>query len=141
MKKYLIILPAILLLTACSRDEGKNIVAINGKEIKVEIAATPAEHYKGLSGRENLCENCGMLFKFADKRKRTFVMRKMNFPLDIIWIDGGKVAGVSENLPPEGERYRNFYESPSPVDYVLEVNAGFARENGVKIGDTVDFSL
>lgn len=117
--------------------KSENIIEINGKEIKVEIADTPELQYLGLSNRESLCANCGMLFKFNDKQIRTFVMHNMNFPLDIIWIDGNMIVGISENLPLEGADYKNRYRSPAPVDYVLEVNAGFAEGNNIKVGDEI----
>ncbi len=138
---FAVLLFIILALTACSRDANKSIVEINGKEIEVEIADTPESRYNGLSNRDGLRADYGMLFVFEDKRERTFVMREMNFPLDIIWIDGNTIIGISENLPPEGKRYKNLYKSPAPVDYVLEVNASFADKNNIKIGDTVNFSL
>lgn len=141
IKKYLIIIFAALLLTACSRGVNKNIIGINGKEIKVEIVDTPKQQYNGLSGRESLCVDCGMLFKFNNKRERTFVMREMKFSLDIIWINGNMIIGIDKNLPPEGADYKNFYKSRAPIDYVLEVNAGFTDKNNIKIGDVVNFSL
>jgi hypothetical protein len=137
MRKYLIIISAILFLTACSRVDNQNIIKINGKEIKVEIADTPAERYKGLSGRENLCGDCGMLFKFDDKRERAFVMREMNFPLDIIWINDEKIVKIDKGLPPKGHNPVNLYKSDTAVNYVLEVNAGFVDKYGIKAGDKV----
>jgi len=137
MRKYFVIILIVLALVACSRAENKNIIEINGKEIMVEMADTPAEHYRGLSNRKSLCEDCGMLFEFNNKKIRTFVMRDMNFPLDIIWIDDNIVIGVSKNLQPEGSGYKNYYKSPAPVDYVLEVNAGFADGEGIEVGDEV----
>ncbi len=138
---FIVLLFIALTLSACSRSKNKNIVEINGKEIKVEVANTPELRYNGLSNRESLRADYGMLFIFGDKRERTFVMRNMNFPLDIIWINGNEVIGISKNLPPEGARYKNFYKSPAPVDYVLEVNAGFTGRNNIQIGNNVNFSL
>lgn len=141
MGKYLIIIFAILFLTACSQGVNKNIIEINSKEIKVEIVDTPKQQYNGLSNRENLCADCGMLFEFNNKQERTFVMREMNFPIDIIWIDDNIVIGIDKNLQPEGANYKNSYKSPAAIDYVLEVNSGFADKNNIKTGDNVNFSL
>jgi uncharacterized membrane protein (UPF0127 family) len=144
MKKYFIIIFLLIFLTACSQKENYKTVEINNKIIKVEIADTPESQYQGLSNRESLCADCGMLFKFKEKEIKTFVMRDMKFPLDIIWIDdnhrssgAGIIVGISKNLAPEGSDYKNFYRSPAPVDYVLEVNAGFADENNIKVGDKI----
>ncbi|MDP2944440.1 MAG: DUF192 domain-containing protein, partial [bacterium] len=62
---------------------------INQQEIKVEIASTLKQQYRGLSGRKSICADCGMLFNFSDSGVRSFVMRDMEFPLDIIFIEGG----------------------------------------------------
>lgn len=115
-------------------------VVINDKIVNVEIADTAEKHYKGLSNRENLCDDCGMFFVFPDKKERTFVMRNMNFPLDIIWIDGDKIIKIDKNLMPEGENPVNNYNSDIPVDYVLEVNGGFAGKHGFKTGDVVKYN-
>jgi hypothetical protein len=105
------------------------------------LADTPEKRYQGLSGRESLCPDCGMLFTFPSRSAQTFVMRKMNFPLDIIWISGEKVTKIDENLLPEGSEPKKHYESPGPVDYVLEVNAGFSKASNLKINDIVKINL
>jgi uncharacterized membrane protein (UPF0127 family) len=114
-------------------------IIIDDKIVNVEIADTAEKHYQGLSNRKNLCDDCGMLFIFPDKKDRIFVMRNMNFPLDIIWIDDDKIVKIDKNLPPEDENPVNNYSSDAPVDYVLEVNEGFADKNNIKAGDKIIF--
>ena len=82
-----------------------------------------------------------MLFVFHDYQKRTFVMRRMHFPLDIIWIKDDKIVNIAKNLPPEGENPDKLYSSSLPINYVLEVNGRFCDENGVEIGDEVEINL
>jgi hypothetical protein len=113
------------------------IVEINSRIIDVEIASTPREFYRGLSGREALCPNCGMLFVFPDKKERGFVMREMNFPLDIIFIADSRIIKIAEKLPPAGKNPTEVYRSGAPADQVLEVNAGYADKYDFKIGDAV----
>jgi len=125
-------------LTACTTAD-KNFVDINNKRIQVEVVDTAEAQYRGLSNRENLCQDCGMLFVFGDKQMRTFVMRDMKFSLDIIWIDEDKIIKIDKSLLPEGPDPINKYSSKEPVDYVLEVEAGFADKNNIKIGDEVNF--
>lgn len=148
MKKYSAIFLIIisLLLTACSTPSGNhnneinkkiNSVKINDVIVEVEIAATEAETYRGLSWRENLCESCGMLFMFPEKTKLDFVMRNMNFPLDIIFADDDKIVKIYKNLPPEGSEPKAVYNSGRPANNVLEVNGGFADLNNIKIGDKI----
>ncbi|MFH1030403.1 MAG: DUF192 domain-containing protein [bacterium] len=115
----------------------RKILVINGNEIKVEIADTFETRYKGLSNRDNLCEDCGMLFAFNEKDTRTFVMRDMKFGLDIIWIADGRIVKIDENLPAEGFAPKIMYSSTSPVDMVLEVNEGYCYKKGIKLDDFV----
>ncbi|MDP3043582.1 MAG: DUF192 domain-containing protein [bacterium] len=115
-------------------------IIIDDKIIEVEIADTVEKHYQGLSNRENLCDNCGMLFVFPDKEERVFVMRDMNFPLDIIWISDDKIVKIDKNLLPEGSNPKMLYSSGQPVNYVLEINSGYAGKHGFKTGDMVKYN-
>ncbi|MFA5024340.1 MAG: DUF192 domain-containing protein [Patescibacteria group bacterium] len=110
---------------------------INNSVIKVEIATRPQTQYQGLSGRKSLEANAGMLFDYTDKQIREFVMRNMNFPLDIIFIADGKIINIAANLTPEGAQPKEIYRSAQPVNQVLEVNGGYCEKNGIKVGDQV----
>lgn len=143
-KKYflLIIIMIILFLAAAwwliissQTRAPQSLVRLGGKdEVKVDIVTTPEAQFQGLSGRKSLCANCGMLFKFDDKAKRTFVMRNMKFPLDILWISDGIIVGAEENVKPEGEKYLTEYISPLPVNNVLELPAGYVARHGLALG-------
>ena len=122
------------------RKEKMTVLKINSHEFNVEIANDPISQARGLAGRNSLPENQGMLFLFSDKTTRNFWMAGMRFPLDIIWIDGGTIIGIAENIPPASNRNFLIYTSPSPADKVLEINAGLAGKLGIKIGDLVIFS-
>lgn len=127
----------MVFLAACFQQNYQGTVQINDAVINVEVADTYERHYKGLSGTDKLCGNCGMLFIFGDKQAREFVMRDMNYPLDIIWIDDDKVIKIDEDLPPEGWNPKTIYSSGIPVNYVLEVNAGFCRKHDITVGKRV----
>ena len=117
-------------------------VTISGNTIDVEVVDNEISRRKGLSGKTSLKENEGMLFMFEEKNiTPSFWMKDMNFAIDIIWIDDGKVAQISENVqPPEKgtpESKLKFYTTNQPIDYVLEVNAGYSKKNNIKVGDKV----
>lgn len=112
-------------------------IEINGNYISAEIVSDPGHQYLGLSNRESLCANCGMLFTFPDKQVREFVMRDMKFPLDILFINDNKIINIAENLLPEGASPVNVYTSSTVADNVLEITAGFCQKNGIKAGDTI----
>lgn len=113
----------------------QNTMKVGDKNISVEIADSPVEHEKGLSDRDSLPKDAGMLFVVAKDTQPIFFMRKMKFPLDIIWINDGKIIGFSENLlppPPDTPEDKLIqYKAPLPVDYVLEVNANLVKENNI----------
>ena len=135
---FLILIAIIIFVLSRQPRQGGAAVMniyINKQAIKAEVARTPYQFYQGLSKRASLCPDCGMLFVFSDFDERTFVMRDMMFPLDIIFIAKGKVVKVYENLAPEGDKPQNLYNSEVPADQVLEINAGQAKAWGIKIGD------
>ena len=68
-----------------------NKVTIGNTIFSVEVASTTIEQARGLSGRAGLKNNEGMLFLFNSAGVQNFWMKDMNFPIDIIWIGGGKV--------------------------------------------------
>ncbi len=118
-------------------------VHIAGTNISVEIVNTEADKENGLSGRENLSENNGMLFNYKDNPQfLTFWMKDMKIPIDIIWIKNNKVVQIDENIPIPLPGTSDFnlkhYPSKFVVDYVLEVNAGFSKKHNFKVGDNVE---
>lgn len=116
-------------------------VKINDIMIPVELADTPAKQVQGLSDRPVLSADSGMLFVFSDKQIRSFWMKNMHFPLDIIWINDNEIINISKDLLPEGEYPQKTYGSGETANYVLEVNAGFCERKDIKIGDKVFFDL
>lgn len=119
-----------------------NSIKLGNKSISVEIADSPEEHEKGLSNRDSLPTDRGLLFVMPKDTQPIFVMRKMKFPIDIIWINDNKIVGFSENLlpPPQGTSEDRLiqYKAPAPVDYVLEVNANFVKDNKLTIDSKVE---
>jgi uncharacterized membrane protein (UPF0127 family) len=116
-------------------------VSIGENVFTVEMATTSIEEARGLSFRKSLADGTGMLFTF-DPGVQQFWMKDMNFPIDIIWVASGKVAGFVEKAQPEpGVSLLNLqrYNSPDGVDKVLEVNAGIVVKDSIKVGDTVNF--
>lgn len=115
-------------------------IKINDKVIHVELAQTESQRSQGLSNRESLPRDHGMLFVFDKASIYRFWMKDMKFPLDFIWINGDKVVDLTENVPaPANNDNLPLYWPKETVNYVLEVNSGFVAENQIKVGDTVEF--
>jgi len=105
--------------------------------VEVEVARTPAETQRGLMFRRHMDPNAGMLFQFARPRQLTFWMHNTFIPLDMVFITSDmRVLGVVENATPETDDAR---EVEGISQYVLEVNAGYAREHGIAAGTMVRF--
>lgn len=110
----------------------------------LEIAFTPEDRARGLSGRNALVDGAGMLFVFESGAASSFWMRGMRFALDFVWIgDACEVVDIHADIPapldgaPIGDL--PLYSSEPPARYNLEINAGEAAERGIEIGDAVKF--
>ena len=116
----------------------KPTVTINDYELEIEIVRTPEEQARGLSGRESLEENAGMLFVYDQPTTPSFWMKEMNFPIDIIWIGNDRrIVDISENIAPE--TFPRLFRPRAPVQYVLETNAGWAKSHNISVGDQAIF--
>jgi len=130
-------------------SKSKPEAIINSAVFKIEIAKEAAAKEKGLSKRKSLDKDSGLLFIFDQKAKHQFWMKDMLFPIDIIYIaktstdsiTTGTIVDIVENAkipakdtPPSS---LEIYQPQKDADLVLEINAGLAKEKGIKIGDTV----
>lgn len=118
-------------------------VTIDGQTFTVLIANTEQEKEKGLSQRDSLPQNMGMIFPFDKPDYYGFWMKDMKFPLDIIWMNQGKIVTIVNNLQPPTSANPNLpvFKPVSPSDMVLEINAGLANKYNFKVGDSVTSSL
>lgn len=120
-------------------------VKIAEKIIKVDLALTQQEQEQGLSGREKLEENEGMLFVFDYMGQYSFWMKDMNFALDIIWLAPSEsedrkdlqVVYIKKNAQPDS--YPETFVPDKNAKYILEVSASFSEKNNLRVGDRVEF--
>ncbi len=102
------------------------------------IADNDVTQEKGLGGFKALGDKEGMLFVFETPEVQGFWMKDTLIPLDMIWIDENKnVVGVSANILPS--TFPEIFYSPSPVKYVLEINAGSAKKLGIASSTKLQF--
>lgn len=110
--------------------------------VRAAIADTQSLRYTGLSDTESLPENYGMLFVFDDVGERTFVMREMDFGIDIVYADDdGEITTIHHAPEPGPDEDGEQQEYPGRGQYVLEVNRGWTTDRGVEEGDLLDFEL
>lgn len=117
-------------------ESGKKTLRINELTLTAEIADEPHERTQGLSGRETLADNQGMLFIFPWPTLPPFWMKDMKFPLDLLWInENGIIIEITKNVSPA--TFPQTFSPPSPILYVLEVNSGWSDKNKIKVGDKI----
>ena len=116
-------------------------VRINGASLVAELASDPRARMRGLSGREALGENAGMLFLFDRPDRYGIWMKEMKFPIDIFWIKGDMIIDMEEGVSapsrdtPIGAL--PVYRPDAAAEMVLETRAGFAERFGIRIGDRI----
>ena len=104
-------------------------------KLEVELMLTNAHQQRGMMYRKSLADDKGMLFAWNAPSVQRFWMHNTCIPLDMLFIDReGFIAGIVENAPTLNDDGRS---EECPVNYVLEVNAGWSRKHGVAAGQHV----
>ena len=106
-----------------------------GLGVSVEIAEKTRDRTRGLMYRKHMPEDRGMIFRMDAREVHTFWMHNTCIPLDMLFIDeDGVIVGIEENVPTMDD---STFEVGCPSKYVLEMNAGWSRKNGVAAGQRV----
>ena len=117
------------------------VATVNGQDFKLDVAYTEVERNLGLSDRESLDRDRGMLFVFDTQESWAFWMKGVKIPLDAIWIDAnGRIVDIQTMLPqpfvPDFALRR--YGPQAAARYVLEINGGLAEKLGFQVGMEAD---
>jgi uncharacterized membrane protein (UPF0127 family) len=119
---------------AVQNGDGKIALSIGDTAIRVEYADTPEKRQLGLMFRRELCDNCGMLFKFDSVRTGSIWMKNTFIPLDLAYIDeAGRIIDIKSLQPHDLTPVK----SSSTVLYALEMNQGWFAKQDIRTGDTV----
>lgn len=134
-----VLFAVVLIITLLVTGKKITTAQINNQTFKVEVAKTDKERQMGLSGKNNLSKDQGMLFVFDNPDYYSFWMKEMKFPIDIIYLNGDKVVTVIESAQPPTSSNENLtiYQPEEKADRVLEVNAGTAQKHKITIGSVV----
>ena len=107
------------------------------RSFRVEVARTTEEQSRGLTGREKLSPDRGMLFDLGTERQINMWMRNTSFSLDILFIGkNGKITSIVSSTTPYSVES---ISSKREVGAVLELVAG--ARLGIMVGDKVSHSL
>lgn len=149
---------------AATDEDGKpiEIVTLAGEEYKLDLAADDETRIQGLSGREKIEDDEGMLFVFPRADLLQFVMRDCLVDIDIIFIDTrGKITAMhemkveeprrpDEPKPEDPTKQRDPYEwrlkrysSRFDAQFAIELRGGALKEMDppLKVGDVVPLDL
>jgi len=110
--------------------------------VTAAIADTWELRRLGLSDTDSLPEDRGMLFVYESVADRTFVMRRMDFGIDIVYADSeGTITRIHHAPEPAPDEDGNDQRYPGRGQYVLEVNYEWTARHGVTAGDRLEFDL
>lgn len=141
MNKAKNIIPVLLLLFSFISVFAQSYdctVFINDLKVPVEVVFSDEDKARGLSNRKSMPEDEGMLFLFDTEDYRSFWMKDMLFPIDIIFIDRfGYIVHIIKNCQPCKNEECPPLNSKRKAKYVLEVNAGFCDRKNIREGDRV----
>ena len=146
MNKNLVIIALVLLFALLSfiykffvvSKNGFTTLKIGEHEFQVEVARDDANRMRGLSGRESLAPEQGMLFIFDTAGDHGFWMKGMKFPLDIVWVRDNRIVGITQNIPTSDELSPPVYYPQAPADRALELNAGLVQKYNLQVGDSIE---
>lgn len=160
---FLVVVP----LAGCSSDKAKpsaasNIesVEIDGKWFQLELAIDNATRFRGLSDREHIEPDGGMLFVFKQASVQRFVMRDCPIDIDIIFLDPSGHITAMYNMPAEKPRdpvaepidpargiapkYEDRlakYSSRFAAQFVIELAGDTLKSLNLKEGDQIKLDL
>ena len=101
---------------------------------KIFKTAHSIEH--GLMFIKKLPLNTGALFCMPSVKKQRFWMKNTYVSLDVIFLDKQfRVVGFVENTTPLD---LTLVGVNTPSKYVIEINAGFAKQSNMQVGDQVN---
>lgn len=115
-------------------------VIINDNIIKVKLCTTFDSIKEGMMGKNFNESFNGMLFFMPETTEQSFWMYNCIIPLDIIMIDNNEITEIHHGCEPcdnmsQCESYKGF------GNMVLELQGDYCKENGIKKGDKISFSM
>lgn len=122
----------------------RGMIKLDDVVLEVQIADTDPRRARGLMFQEQLPFDQGMLLVFDSPGKLSIWMLNMQFPLDMLWIDGnGTVVYIEKNVLPcktavETVTCPSYKGGDKEAQYVLEVTAGFIDKNNITIDSILE---
>ena len=140
---------AVVALAACA-DRAASVatqrVSIAGQRFELELALDDLDQYQGLSERDSIDPDGGMLFVFSAPAKLEFVMRRCYVPIDLIFLNSNGYVIKTYRMPVERDPHAPHsqlqkYRSVHPAQFAIELRGGTLDQLKLKIADTIDLPL
>jgi len=137
----------LTLLAGCSRaDSGKDTafktvddrfgIRVGERTVQMQLAVRADEQEKGLMFRQSMGADEGMLFVFGVPQQMGFWMRNTLIPLDIGYFDSS--GELKEIYPMYPRDERTVSSHGRNLQFCLEMNQGWFKQNGVRPGAKLD---
>lgn len=145
--RSLIFFIGLAFLSGCQEEGGARIQAdsetrfalkLGEKTIQARLALHDEERQKGLMHVESMPADEGMLFLFKEASSQGFWMMNTLIPLDIgYFTSDGVLREIHRMYPKNLESVRS---KRNDIQYALEMNQGWYRENGIHPGTLLNLS-
>ena len=134
----------------CEREQDSDVITVtlDGRAFHLELAADNDVRFQGLSGREHIEADGGMLFVFPRPQVLQFVMRDCLVPIDIIFVDAaGRIVamhamtvedpkGATETQAAYEARLRK-YSSRFAAQFAIELAGGTLETLDLEEGEQI----
>jgi uncharacterized membrane protein (UPF0127 family) len=108
----------------------------------VIVADTIKEQELGLMFIRRLAPDKGLLMVLPRRSAEPAIwMKNMFIPLDVIFINGGKVVQLYKNIPPCRTKVCKIYFADETINRILEVKSGVISRYGIKAGDKIKIRI
>lgn len=104
------------------------------KKLQLELADTDYKVHLGMTYKDELQEDQGLLFVFEKSAPRYFFMKNTPVALDVVFVDENlTIDSFVSNAQPQDT---TISRSKKPVQYILDLKAGTAAQLRLQEGDT-----
>jgi uncharacterized membrane protein (UPF0127 family) len=117
-------------------DYGTKRVLLGSTAISCQVADSEELQTIGLQKHAGLNDGEGMAFPYDPPRRVSFHMAKVNFPIDIAFVNSsGRISKIVEDISPGTP---GSWGMPH-TSMVVEVPGGFCRSANISVGDEAGF--
>lgn len=141
---YATLFMVMAVLNGCDKNKIPTHTSVNlaGHTYSMELKLDTHGRQTGMMHRKSLGKREGMLFVFPQSEVLSFWMKNCLIDLDVIYLDAtGRIVQILTMEVPEPNAPLIDYSSVWPAQFAIEINAGQAKELGLKNGQKIDLDL